>query len=239
MVATNWDWSRDPYGRATRELYDLGELLNSSFLNPDKLDTWGWDSISNRIYTTKGLTKLINEKTIGMGTNAKGTMKNNLVPKKVEVFIWRAMKKCLPVRTELDKRRIDLHSVRCPFCDDDLESVDHSLLSCTKAVEVWNKVYGWWGLGRLPNMSLEYLLQGDVRQKCLDSGKLIWQAVIWVSTYLMWRNRNHAVFKNKCWSTPVALSEIQIKSYEWIAKRNKGMVIDWHNRFHSPSCFLV
>ncbi|XP_071695292.1 uncharacterized protein [Rutidosis leptorrhynchoides] len=149
------------------------------------------------------------------------------------------MKKRLPVRTELDKRGIDLHSVRCPLCDNDLESEGHSLLSCSKVVEVWNKVYGWWSLGGVMNLSLEDLLQGDVRQQYSDSSKLIWQAVIWVSTYLLWRNRNHAVFKNKCWSAPVALSEIQIKSYEWIAKRNKGRVIDWHNWFHSPSCFLV
>ncbi|XP_071708273.1 uncharacterized protein [Rutidosis leptorrhynchoides] len=173
------------------------------------------------------------------GANAKATLINNLVPTKMGVFIWRARKKRLPVRTELDKRGIDLHSVRCPLCDGDIETVDHILFSCKKVDDVWNKVKNWWGFGSTSYGNIEDLLQGNMRQPCSNAGKLVWQAVVWTNAYQIWKNRNQMVFKNKGWTTPMALSEIQIKSFEWIAKRIKGKQIDWHNWFHCPSTFLM
>ncbi|XP_071714974.1 uncharacterized protein [Rutidosis leptorrhynchoides] len=141
----------------------------------------------------------------------------------------------LPVQTELDKRGIDLQSVRCLLCDGDVESVTHSLLTCVKVYYVWQKVLNWWGFNGITYTNLEELLQGNTPHIATDSGQGIWQSMIWTSGYLIWKNRNQAVFKNKSWSPPVALSEIQSKSYEWIGKRIKGKHIDWHNWFHNPS----
>ncbi|XP_071718207.1 uncharacterized protein [Rutidosis leptorrhynchoides] len=143
-----------------------------------------------------------------------------------EVFVWRARKGRLLIRTELDKRGIDLHSVLCPLCDGDVESVDHSLLSCEKVCDMWNKVFNWREFNRSTTASLNDLLQCNTPHIATDSGKSIWQALIWTSGYLIWKNRNQVVFKNKGWSSRVALSEIQIKSFEWIAKRIKGINID-------------
>ncbi|XP_071727120.1 uncharacterized protein [Rutidosis leptorrhynchoides] len=229
MVSARWCWSRSPFGRTRGEVSELEDLLSSVKLEPDIGDTWSWESNNGGTFTTKILTKMINAKTMGAGSNVKETLKNNLVPKKVEVFIWRARKKRIPVRVELDKRGIDLHSVRCPLCDDDIESVDHSLFSCNKVVEVWNKIFNWWGVNGLSNARLDDLLQGKSCIQVSDSGNLIWQAVIWTNCYLIWKNRNQIVFKNKSWSYPIALNEIQIKGYEWIAKRSKKKAIDWHN----------
>ncbi|XP_071687137.1 uncharacterized protein [Rutidosis leptorrhynchoides] len=64
---------------------------------------------------------------------------------KVEVFVWRVLKKWLPVLVELDKWGIDLHSVRCSICDNDIESVDHSLGTCKEVNDLWRKVLDWWG----------------------------------------------------------------------------------------------
>ncbi|XP_071714500.1 uncharacterized protein [Rutidosis leptorrhynchoides] len=138
------------------------------------------------------------------------TFKNNLVPKKVEVFVWRATKERLPVLSELDKRRIDLHSVICPLCDSNTESVSHSLLTCDKVRDVWEKVRDWWGFDST-NLSIDNLLHGLVPSSCSELGGIIWQAVEWTSCYLIWRNRNQKVFKKTTSTTPNALNEIQSK----------------------------
>ncbi|XP_071688909.1 uncharacterized protein [Rutidosis leptorrhynchoides] len=166
------------------------------------------------------------------------TMKNNLVPKKVEVFVWRAKRERLPVLSELDKRGIDLHSVLCPLCGMEIESVKHSLLSCVHVREIWEKVPDWWGFDSI-NLSFDNLLCGCGPSNCSDLGREIWQAVEWISGYLLWRNRNQKVFKKLSWTAPNALSEIQVLSFDWVVKRCKQRKVEWHDWLHNPSVYLV
>ncbi|XP_071728016.1 uncharacterized protein [Rutidosis leptorrhynchoides] len=141
------------------------------------------------------------------------SMKNNLVPKKVEIFVWRAKRERLPVLSELDKRGIDLHFVLCPLCDTDFETVRHSLLSCSHARVIWEKVRDWWGFDSA-NLSFDNLFRGCVPSNCSDWGAQLWQAVEWTCGYLIWKNRNQKVFKKTSWTPPNALSEIQVLSYD-------------------------
>ncbi|GKE18422.1 RNA-directed DNA polymerase, eukaryota, reverse transcriptase zinc-binding domain protein, partial [Tanacetum coccineum] len=46
----------------------------------------------------------------------------------------------VPTRVNLDKRGIDLDSVRCPLCDDDIEIEDHLFALCSIAKDVWKEV---------------------------------------------------------------------------------------------------
>ncbi|XP_071718176.1 uncharacterized protein [Rutidosis leptorrhynchoides] len=177
-------------------------------IKPGCPDAWQWQASNNGIYTTKILSDL------------------------VEVFIWRARKKRLPVLIELDNRGIDLHSTRCPICDDDVESVDHSLFQCKLAHDIWFKVRDWWGVsGNAINIDESF--RGKSNHRISELGMKIWQAVQWKCGYLIWKDRNQKVFKNKCWNPPVALDEIQIKSFEWIARRCKTKAFDWHTWLHT------
>ncbi|XP_071713233.1 uncharacterized protein [Rutidosis leptorrhynchoides] len=194
----NWNWVRRPSGRANGELNELNGLLNSVCINPQRGDTWRWSLNNTGKFTTNSLTKLINSKLQCVGSNVLGTLRNNLVPKKVEIFVWRARRKRLPVLLELDKRGIDLHSVRCPICDDEVESVEHSILYCKKALDVWIKIFEWWDITGISSISFNELFQGNSNQITSDGSKSIWQAVIWSSAYLIWKNRNQKIFKNKC-----------------------------------------
>ncbi|XP_071704650.1 uncharacterized protein [Rutidosis leptorrhynchoides] len=160
-------------------------------------------------------------KELNVGTNIVETLRNNFIPKKVEIFIWRSRKKRIPTLVELDKRGIDLHSVRCPLCDDEVESVDLALLFCKEVFGIWEKVFKWWGLNVFSSASLFEILQGSSIGNMTTLGSKIWQAVLWSCCYLIWWNRNQMVFNKKCWTTPVALCEIQLKAFEWIGKRCK------------------
>ncbi|GKB90683.1 reverse transcriptase domain, reverse transcriptase zinc-binding domain protein [Tanacetum coccineum] len=54
--------------------------------------------------------------------------------KKVNIFVWRALRGRLSVREELDKRGIDLDSVLYPSCNNAVESCAHSLVTCDLAI---------------------------------------------------------------------------------------------------------
>ncbi|PWA61396.1 reverse transcriptase domain, Zinc finger, CCHC-type [Artemisia annua] len=58
---------------------------------------------------------------------------NNLVPIKVNISSWRIANKRIPTRINLDNQGIDLNSLRCPLCDDDLETKEHILVLCCVA----------------------------------------------------------------------------------------------------------
>ncbi|XP_071695660.1 uncharacterized protein [Rutidosis leptorrhynchoides] len=216
----NWHWAREPTRRARGELQSLSDVILGVVLNPDKTDTWKWTSASNGIFTTKALTIMLNSRILNSSDSNCETLHNKLVPKKVEVFVWRARKTRLPVLFELDKRGVDLNLVCCPLCDDDIESVNHSLIHCKHAFEVWSKVFDWWGRGGIPFINVGDLFI-DSGQASSSMGKVNWQSVVWTCSYLIWKNRNQKVFTNKCWNAPVALNEIQVTSFEWIAKRCK------------------
>ncbi|XP_071694722.1 uncharacterized protein [Rutidosis leptorrhynchoides] len=140
-----WNWSRPPSGRTGSELNSLINLLQTFMFNNSNSDSWNWGLASNGIYTVKKLSTRIDEQSLVSFNSQQGTSRNNLVPKKIDIFIWRLLKKSIPVKLELDKRGINLHSLRCPICDEDLESVDHEFIACKHVLDVWNRVHknGW------------------------------------------------------------------------------------------------
>ncbi|XP_071739493.1 uncharacterized protein [Rutidosis leptorrhynchoides] len=149
------------------------------------------------------------------------------------------MKKRLPVKLELDRRGIDLHSVRCPLCDDDLESVDHSIIFCEHALDVWDRVFNWWNMGNFSNFSLLEIFNGKGNNVMSSFGRKVWQALLWIAAYLIWKNSNNMVFQGKSWNGPVALNEVQIKSFEWISYRSRGRSFDWLTWLSNPSSYLT
>ncbi|XP_071695547.1 uncharacterized protein [Rutidosis leptorrhynchoides] len=192
----NWQWQRNPSGRTCGELSSLSNLLNSFNFNCGNIDTWIWSMSSNGKFTVKSLASALDEVVLSGNNNYEETMRNNLIPKKLEIFVWRVTQKRLPVRIELDKRGIHLHTVRCPLCDDDLETVEHSLLFCNNAMEVWNRVYSSWGLGNMNNLSINEILRGKASSASMSCfGSKVWQAVEWVAAYFIWKNRNNMVFR--------------------------------------------
>ncbi|XP_071731026.1 uncharacterized protein [Rutidosis leptorrhynchoides] len=232
----NWDgaastvaacWVRAPSGRVGDELQEINSLIRLVLIDSEKIDTWAWQFGYSGLFSTKKLISIIDAKLLSIGTNSCESLRKNLVPKKAEIFIWLLRKRRLHILSELDKRGIDLNSVLCPLCNDEIESLDHAFILCNHVYDIWVKVYNWGGLGNVANLSTSEAFLGDSNHLTSDIGKQIWQAVEWSCAYLICKNRNQKVFKNKSWNPPVALNEIQVKTFDWIAKRIKKK-IEWH-----------
>ncbi|XP_071695872.1 uncharacterized protein [Rutidosis leptorrhynchoides] len=239
-LAFSWNWSTEPTGRTRSELDRVVELLQSLNFDSSSTDSWCWSfgSSSSWLFKVKDLSVAIDAKLLGNVSSTHPTFHNNFVPKKIEIFMWRALKKRLPVRVELDKRGIDLDSIRCPLCDDDLESVDHSIIFCKYALDIWERLFRWWGLGSFSSYSLPEIISEDSNISASTRGSKIWQATKWVCAYFIWKNRNNKTFKGKCAIGPVTLSEIQVMSFEWISKRSKLKNFDWLVWLSNPSHYL-
>ncbi|XP_071687497.1 uncharacterized protein [Rutidosis leptorrhynchoides] len=143
----------------------------------------------------------------------------------------------LQVRVELDKRDIDLNSLRCPIYDDDIETVEHILIKCSLAKDLWNRVYRWWNLGQVMDCNIGERFKGIQTAGVANTPSKLWQAIELICGYLIWQNRNNTIFRKKKGNGPVLLNELQIKSFEWISSRSKKLKLDWNQWLLNPSSF--
>nr|GFA29086.1 RNA-directed DNA polymerase, eukaryota, reverse transcriptase zinc-binding domain protein [Tanacetum cinerariifolium] len=84
-----WDWTRAPRGRVIGELEALEACVGNTNILLNHKDSWKWLLADNGIFSVKALTKLIEEKCIDVENNIVETIWNKLVPKKVNIFMWR------------------------------------------------------------------------------------------------------------------------------------------------------
>ncbi|KAJ9545729.1 hypothetical protein OSB04_025436 [Centaurea solstitialis] len=146
------------------------------------------------------------------------------VPKKVSIFMCRANLGRLSVRVELDRRGVDLNSVLCPRCEREVESVSHALFGCKKVKGFWMRVGRWWGLDVSSCNSLD---------EVVDVGR--WVATILCLSYLLWSQRIKLVFKGGSGSLEEVLLNFQIKTFEWVNRRDPEIAVDWVTWMSNPS----
>ncbi|GJV82850.1 hypothetical protein Tco_1522748 [Tanacetum coccineum] len=212
-----WDWAREPQGRVVEELIGLEDLVSHVNLTGNGKDAWRWDLDEDRCFSVRALSSLVEDKILNTGDANFETL--------------------LPVRVELDRKGIDLHSLLCPWCDDACESVDHAIVLCNEVMKVWSMVFGWWKLGNVNAFTAYDMLSHNGDGVVSSRNSVLWQAVVWTTGYFIWRNRNYRVFGKKVESHVKLFQEIQLRSYEWIIKRSKKYKLRWSQWVVDPgSC---
>ncbi|XP_071713461.1 uncharacterized protein [Rutidosis leptorrhynchoides] len=167
------------------------------------------------------MAKSIDDKLILRESIPSATLKNNLVPLKIGIFVWRILRKRIAVKVELDRRGNDLDTLLCPLCNDVVESMDQAIYSCKSGQEIWIGIIKWWNLSLPLGFTLVDLIKCSNAIRLETSKKKVWQAVVWVTCYLIWKNRNLKVFRNDAWATSKIISEVQVKSFEWVKNRSR------------------
>ncbi|XP_071689084.1 uncharacterized protein [Rutidosis leptorrhynchoides] len=228
-----WKWIRPPTGRTLSELNRLCDLLNGFSYENGETDKWAWNLHPSETFYTSVLTKLLDEKILPNANMSFETARLHLLPQKIGILIWRVMQERIPVRVELDKRGVDMDSVRCPVCDDDIETAEHTFLHCEFAKDIWSRIFRWWGSNRHMYSCLGDMFKGDIG----GSKSKLWQSIEWVCGYHIWRNRNLTLFQRKRGNGPMALNEVQIKSFEWISKRVRKCSFEWSQWLINPSSY--
>ncbi|GKA37483.1 reverse transcriptase domain, reverse transcriptase zinc-binding domain protein [Tanacetum coccineum] len=112
-----WGWVRNPKGRAVGDLVELESLISNVSLRQNCSDGWKFD------------------------LDTKGEISVKLLNKK-------ALKGIILVRMELDKKKgINMNSILCLWCDNNIESTDHTLVLCENAMKIWDMVFACGGIG--------------------------------------------------------------------------------------------
>lgn len=116
-------------------------------------------------------------------------MWNLKIPSKVKHFLWRAVTGNLPTKENLLYKRVQVDAW-CPVCQNHTESMLHSLVSCSFAVECW-------GYTRLPEIKGEFLLFADWLKQVLQQYRRNDVHLIAMVTWMLWKNRNDLVWNQR------------------------------------------
>ncbi|GKF26677.1 RNA-directed DNA polymerase, eukaryota, reverse transcriptase zinc-binding domain protein, partial [Tanacetum coccineum] len=87
---------------------------------------------------------LLDSCTLDDGSSA--TQWNNMIPIKVNIFLWRLSLNKLPSRMNLDRKGIEVDSLLCPICHEDVETDNHTFFNCDLAKDLWALLARWWEL---------------------------------------------------------------------------------------------
>ncbi|GKE07349.1 RNA-directed DNA polymerase, eukaryota, reverse transcriptase zinc-binding domain protein [Tanacetum coccineum] len=213
----NWSWSGP---------IRSGELMSllTHFNLSDEQDSWKFIADQSRQFSVKAIRNHISISTSLLSPHP--THWNKMLPSKVNILLWRVMNRRVPTRINLDMRGIDLDTLRCPVCDDDLESEDHIFAKCCIAVDTWRGVL-WWHIPGITITSLEDVLSLDGRVPLESKFHHYFDVVVGTTVWYLWSFRNKVTFSQKRPRKDLIFNDIKLSAFTWISSRNKNVSHSW------------
>jgi hypothetical protein len=114
---------------------------------------WGWDNSYS--YSARSCYRAM----FGARIEMVGALqiRCSRAPPNCRVFLWLAARNMCWTADRLSRRGLP-YPVACPFCDQVEESLDHLLVGCVLAREVWPVCLRWWGkLGWIPQANTRFV----------------------------------------------------------------------------------
>ncbi|GKA48349.1 RNA-directed DNA polymerase, eukaryota [Tanacetum coccineum] len=188
-----WNWRRPLRGGTEDDQYHrICDIIKQVTIVQTE-DSWRWSCDKMDSFSVNGLRKHLD--CLALPSHYLATRWNKIVPRKVNIHVWRLIKDRLPTRFNLWFRGIDNVSLICPMCNNGLESSYHTMSECIIAIKVWNSVVKWLNLNLPfqlpPNELLDFVNNEDNLHKAKD----IIFTIIYTVWWELWRFRNDFIFK--------------------------------------------
>ncbi|XP_076908689.1 uncharacterized protein LOC143565672 [Bidens hawaiensis] len=210
-ICGQWGWARAPSGQA--EVAELRELLTTCqhLCLLEGEDSWVWDLDYGEGFSVKSLKEIF---AINLGLEESHLFEwNNFVPKKVGILAWRAEMERIPVLFSLAKRGVEVESIICPVCEEDLETAEHMLVSCEFAQSIWSIISVWCKVPTIFAFSTRDLLELH-KHALLSSRKAkTFHAVCLTTIWCLWCVRNRWVFERKPPRLRSVIAEIKFRNF--------------------------
>ncbi|GJR47268.1 RNA-directed DNA polymerase, eukaryota [Tanacetum coccineum] len=140
----SWNWIRPLRGGIEDDQYHrICDIIKQVTIVQTE-DSWRWSCDKMDSFSVNGLRKHLD--CLALPSHYLATRWNKIVPRKVNIQVWRLIKDRLPTRFNLWFRSIDNVSLICPMCNNGLESSYHTMSECIIAIKVWNSVVKWLNL---------------------------------------------------------------------------------------------
>ncbi|GJZ45611.1 RNA-directed DNA polymerase, eukaryota [Tanacetum coccineum] len=130
-------------GSEQQQMLELVSIVDTVSLSPSH-DRWVCDLSGDGQYRVKVIRSSIDD--LFLPSFPETTRWVKYVPIKVNIFVWRARRDCIPTRSNLVRRGVSLDSSSCPLCDSSEEDTHHVLFRCSLAQAILRRVCRWWDL---------------------------------------------------------------------------------------------
>ncbi|GKB67159.1 RNA-directed DNA polymerase, eukaryota [Tanacetum coccineum] len=107
---------------------------------------------SNFFWGVKDAHNIIDQKTL---PSLPSTSWDKIIPRKVNIFMWRLSLDRLPHRLNLSLRGMDIPAISCSSCNANVESANHIFFECIIAYDLWKLVYRWCEIPFVQALSFE------------------------------------------------------------------------------------
>ncbi|XP_071727014.1 uncharacterized protein [Rutidosis leptorrhynchoides] len=226
-----WNWSRSGLGSRNETMFSnmLAEL--SSFSIGPQHDTWSWSLSSDGLFAVNSTRKHVDS--IMLPSMSPVTNWYKPIPRKVNVLLWRLGVERLPTRLNLLMRGLEINSITCPVCSQNLETRDHIFFVCEVASQIWVKIRRWVDCN-MPvfNSWSDWILwfeHWSGSEECKNKVIAIAAACFW----FVWKHRNGIVFNNLMVKKSEIFDSICNFSYFWTRYRGKCN-ISWASWLMNP-----
>ncbi|GJX74023.1 RNA-directed DNA polymerase, eukaryota, reverse transcriptase zinc-binding domain protein [Tanacetum coccineum] len=139
----SWNWNRPITTGRTKTKFDK-LIIDIANLDNDEMadsDSCIWSLSHDGTFSVNMVRKFIDDHTLP--TLSPSTRWYTMIPKKVNIFMWRVFLDKLPNRFNLSLRGLDLDSISCMVCNGPIESNVHIFFTCDTTSTVWRLVRTW------------------------------------------------------------------------------------------------
>ncbi|MFS7923076.1 putative reverse transcriptase zinc-binding domain-containing protein [Helianthus anomalus] len=200
--------------------------LRSYFKGIPGKDKWQWLGDKSGDFSVKFVRSLL-QKDRGSGCTSFVWCK--WLPLKVNVFAWRADLNRLPTIEGLRRRNVMVDDQTYVFCNEGEDSVSHLFIECVAANVVWNMISGWCHVPQIFASSFQDLMKVYQFSGLKDPEKSIFQGVLIIACWSLWKARNEVRFRNKPFRIEKIISEVKSVSFLWVRNRTKFKNLSWAN----------
>ncbi|GKB02780.1 putative RNA-directed DNA polymerase, eukaryota, reverse transcriptase zinc-binding domain protein [Tanacetum coccineum] len=222
----HWNWSRTNIG--VRNLAFFRDMLNEiGHLNiVASEDTCVWNLGPNGTFTVNDARTIIDQKTI------PSTSWDKIIPRKVNIFMWRLSLDRLPHRLNLSLRGMDIPAISCSSCNANVESANHIFFECIIASDLWKLVYRWCEIF-VQDLYFEafkdWLSSWHAPKEKKHRLFIISTSVLW----WLWRFRNSVTFNSQPLRKSDIFDYVRSTSFSWLHNRG-NLILSWTDWLKSP-----
>ncbi|PWA39632.1 reverse transcriptase zinc-binding domain-containing protein [Artemisia annua] len=208
-TSVKWKWKQRPVDREELEQLVLLNrvVVESSSVLTSRPDKWIWNGNADGKFAVAEVKKFLVS-----GVDAS----NNLVldwckwvPIKCNVFVWRAALGGIPTSVSLLKRHVPIADIGCQICGYGDESIEHLFFSCLVASVVWQGISQWCKGPNIFAFSFGDLLELHNFVGLKGIAKEVFQGIIRIGCWSLWKARNELRFSNKAVRPSDILSEVK------------------------------
>lgn len=200
-------------------------------------DSWTWDFKGNSEYVVAQMRANIDKKILP--SKREPSMEwIKLVPKKINVFVWRLMKDAIPTYMNMFTRGIDVPTFRCLQCDEGIETLRHTFKNCAMAVETRKLISNWVEMD-IPSMEPKQIIDWVNKKKLTKSSNRILKAILYNWWWHLWKSRNIVTHDFRKEEAKDVFMSIVATSFTWASSREKKLQLAWLEWLCNPVRSIV